>query len=264
VKKTIVACVAVALIAGTTTATAASLITSKDIKNGTIQASDIKKGTISASRLSSGLRKALGTAGHTGPAGKDGATVYGPKGDVGPQGPQGERGAPGRDGAGNDGAAGPKGDTGSVGPAGPAGATGPQGLKGDKGDKGDAGVTDLEADGPYPGETDLGNLPNQGDNSGDRWGAGEGRRTSWVQCAPGKTALGGGFHLAADAGDAAAKAVQVVVSEPAQIEGGELVYNPIAGDAAGSFKPNGWLVQGFNTGPGDVVVRPWVICAKVN
>jgi hypothetical protein len=85
VRKTILACVAVALIVGTTSATAASLITSEDIANGTIRASDIKKGTISENRLTSGVRKMLREVGLPGPAGKDGATVYGPKGDIGPQ-----------------------------------------------------------------------------------------------------------------------------------------------------------------------------------
>jgi hypothetical protein len=39
--------------------------------------------------------------------------------------------------------------------------------------------------------------------------AGE-KATVWVQCAPGKLALGGGFTLAADAGRAAEEDMQVV------------------------------------------------------
>jgi hypothetical protein len=151
-------------------------------------------------------------------------------------------------------AGGQKGDT---------GAKGDPGAKGDKGDKGDPGVTNLEADGPYPGAGDLGDLPGQGDNSDDLWAHDGTRQTSWVQCPPGKTALGGGFHQAADAGDDAARDVQVVVSEPTQIKAGAVTYEPIPGDAAGSVKPNGWLVQGFNEGAADVVVRPWVVCAEV-
>jgi hypothetical protein len=218
VRKTIVACVAVALIVGATSATAATLITGKQIKDGTITADDIKRGSINKSRLAGRLQNAIEGVGA-----------------------QGRPAVPG--------AAGVKGDAGG---------------KGDKGDKGDKGVAGLESDGPYPGATDLGTLPGQGDNSGDMWAAGGTRQTSWVQCAPGKTALGGGFHLAADAGDAAAKAVQVVVSEPTQINAGAVVYEPIDGDAAGSIKPNGWLVQGFNDGTGPVVVRPWVVCADVD
>lgn len=123
------------------------------------------------------------------------------------------------------------------------------------------GLSELEADGPYPGATNLEGA--DGDNSTEIWAANDARHTSWVQCAPGKVALGGGFHAAADAGDAAAKAIQVVVSEPTQIQDGAVVYNAIEGDAAGSFRPNGWMVQGFNTGAGDVVVRPWVVCARI-
>jgi len=67
----------------------------------------------------------------------------------------------------------------------------------------------------------------------------------------------------------------VVTSSPAQIDPGieddpataadeRIVHTPIEGDAAGSFVPNGWLVEGFNTGNTDLIVQPWVICAAVN
>jgi hypothetical protein len=121
-----------------------------------------------------------------------------------------------------------------------------------------------------PGATDLGSYLNQGDNSDAQWVNDGTRQTSWVQCAPGKTALGGGFHLAADAGDAKAKEVQVVVSEPTQVKDGKTyyddpsIYTPIEGDPALSLKPNGWIVQGFYTGTDSVIVRPWVVCAEVN
>jgi hypothetical protein len=119
-------------------------------------------------------------------------------------------------------------------------------------------VTQVEADGPYPGATDLGDLEGQGDNSdalvpGD---SGAAAHEVWVKCAPGKTALGGGFTLAADASLAAKKAVQVVASEP--------LGAAIAGDAAQSVKPTGWRVEVINNGAADVVVRPWVSCAKVS
>jgi Collagen triple helix repeat (20 copies) len=170
VRKTILACVVVALVVGTTSATAASLITSEDIANGTIRASDIKRGTISANRLTSGVQELLRKAGVPGPAGKDGATVHGPQGEPGPPGPQGVRGASGRDGVGQQGApgakgekgdpgatgpagaqgalgaAGPKGDTGATGPQGDAGAKGEKGEKGDKGDRGDAGAPGAKGD----------------------------------------------------------------------------------------------------------------------
>ena len=157
-----------------------------------------------------------------------------------------------------------KGKTGAAGPQGAPGASGAKGDKGDKGDKGEPGLSGLEADGPYPGVPglDLGDMTDQGDNSDELWANDGSRQTSWVQCPPGKVALGGGFDLAADAGDAA-KAVAVAVSQPTQIKNGAVVYEPIEGDEAGSFRPNGWLVQGFNEGTAPVVVRPWVTCATV-
>ena len=88
---------------------------------------------------------------------------------------------------------------------------------------------------------------------------------SWVRCADGKVAIGGGFSRA-DEAVSAFKELQIVSSIPAQITNdGTLAYTPIAGDAAGAFVPNGWLVEGFNnnaTGV-DLVVRPWVVCATV-
>lgn len=237
-RKTILACAVVALVVGSTSATAATLITGKDIKDGTITAQDIKRGSISSSRLARGLREQLQQVGAQGGQGATGA-----KGDPGAQGPKGDTGAPGRDGF---------------------------GQQGPKGDKGDKGLTHLESDGPYPGATDLGSIPGEGDNSDALWKNDGTRQTSWVMCPPGKKALGGGFHVAADAGDAAAKAIQVAVSEPTQVKNGKTVYDdpavyePIPGDAAMSIRPNGWIVQGFNTGASDVVVRPWVVCAEVD
>ena len=119
----------------------------------------------------------------------------------------------------------------------------------------------LESDGPYPGVTHLDN----GDNSTALWAADEGAtlQSSWVMCAPGKTAIGGGFSRA-DEGVAAYRDLQIVSSRPAQFKGGKEVYDAIAGDPDGSFVPNAWLVEGFNNAvSGDVVVRPWVVCAAI-
>ena len=124
-------------------------------------------------------------------------------------------------------------------------------------------VTRLEADGPYPGASDLGDYEGQGDNSDELVKAGE-KGTVWVQCAPGKLALGGGFTLAADAGKAAEEAVHVVASYPTQVKDGAMVYEQIAGDDAGSYRPNAWAVDAINQGDTDVVVRPWVVCANVS
>jgi hypothetical protein len=124
-------------------------------------------------------------------------------------------------------------------------------------------VSKIESDGPYPGSTDLSKWPGQGANSTAVVPNDGKSHAVWVQCAEGKVALGGGFRLAADAGDAAAKAVQVIASEPTQIKAGKVVYEPIAGDPAGSILANGWLVEAINTGTAAVTVRPWVTCAKV-
>lgn len=124
------------------------------------------------------------------------------------------------------------------------------------------GVSGVESDGPYPGTTDLGSMDNQGDNSKAKVPADGKRHTVWVQCAPGKVALGGGFRLAADQTQQAAQDMDVLASEPTQIKDGDVTYQPIDGDAAGSFVPNGWLVDVVNNGDSDQTVRPWVTCAK--
>ena len=115
-RHTIVVGVIVALVVGTTTATATSLITSRQIKNGTIENRDIKRGTIAQNRLSPKLQGLLTTLDvQGGPL----DPITGPQG---PEGPKGDRGA--------------KGDTG---PRGDSGDTGPRGATGAKGDKGDRG-----------------------------------------------------------------------------------------------------------------------------
>ncbi len=131
-------------------------------------------------------------------------------------------------------------------------------------DRGDHGVLGLlrhrlEADGPYPGLTQL----REGDNSTDLWVADGGAtlQRSWVRCAAGKNATGGGFGQW-DYPAEVVKNVQIVTSVPATIRRGELVNTPIPGDVDQSIKPNGWLVEGFNNGSTtDVSVRPWVVCA---
>jgi hypothetical protein len=201
---------AISLMAGGGYAVAGSLVTSKDIADGSIKCKDLRNGVCKKIKR---------------------------KGEAGPRGPQG-----------------------------PAGPRGPQGPAGPRGPQGEPGLTGLESDGPYPGATDLGSLGtngSEGDNSGEMWANDDGLQTSWVQCPTGKTALGGGFHTAADAGEAAQREVLVSVSEPTQIIGGAPGYEQIPGDGAGSIKPNGWLVQGYNDGDAPVIVRPWVICAVV-
>jgi hypothetical protein len=84
-------------------AVAASLITSAQIKDGTIQTKDISKKAQKALKGKAGLAGARGAQGlqgnkgDTGPKGDSGAT--GPKGDSGATGPKGVTGQPGADGA---------------------------------------------------------------------------------------------------------------------------------------------------------------------
>jgi hypothetical protein len=157
------------------------------------------------------------------------------------------------------GAQGPKGDTGLTGPQGPAGDTGAQGPQGPAG-KDANGLTGLEADGPYPGFTDLSKLGDpgtQGSNSTDAvlGDSGASVQTVWTKCADGKVAIGGGFHLASDASLADRKAVQVLSSEP--------TGDQIKDDPAGSILPTGWKVEVVNNGTTSVAVQPWAVCVKI-
>ena len=98
--RTILACVVSVLVVGAATATAAKLITSgdikdgtiksADIKNGTIKHDDIKKSTITRDRLASAVRNQLDEGGPKGPAG-----AAGPAGPAGPAGSKGDKGAKG-------------------------------------------------------------------------------------------------------------------------------------------------------------------------
>lgn len=90
-------------------ATARSLITGLQIKNGSITSADLADGTIKSRDLAPSLRRARAVIpGPQGPAG--------PQGQVGAQGPKGDTGAPGVQGP-----AGPQGGAGAQGATGPAG-----------------------------------------------------------------------------------------------------------------------------------------------
>jgi Collagen triple helix repeat (20 copies) len=81
------------------TATAALVMTGKQIKDGTITSKDLRNGTLGTNKLSK--RAVSSLKGQRGPAGPAGP--QGPTGQQGPQGPQGP--------------AGPSGDTGEIGPS---------------------------------------------------------------------------------------------------------------------------------------------------
>jgi hypothetical protein len=106
---------ATAIVVSATTATAASLITGKDVKNGSLTGTDIKKGSITMNRLSKNTQKSI-KAGLTSPQGLPGGVTPGNQGENGGQGPAGQNGAPGANGAnGSNGANGANGAA-SVGP----------------------------------------------------------------------------------------------------------------------------------------------------
>lgn len=102
---TVLSCAALFVALGGT-ATAATVITSKQIKNNSVTSADIKNGTLQKGDFKKGVLPS-GAAGATGPAG-----AVGP---VGPAGPAGTPGAKGETGA--------KGDTGTTGDTGAAGSS---------------------------------------------------------------------------------------------------------------------------------------------
>jgi hypothetical protein len=81
---------------------ASNAITSKHVKNGTLQTADLSKAAQAALRGAKGDRGATGPTGPSGPAGPAGSQgpqgPTGPPGNTGPQGPQGLQGPPGAQG----------------------------------------------------------------------------------------------------------------------------------------------------------------------
>ena len=101
--RAIVACVVTAILVGVGTAGAAGLLTSGQIKDGTIRNHDIHKKTISLNRLTPGLQRLI--AQHSAQNLQTHPYAIGAKGDTGPKGdagPKGDRGAPGADGLDSD------------------------------------------------------------------------------------------------------------------------------------------------------------------
>lgn len=125
----------------------------------------------------------------------------------------------------------------------------------------DTGLSGVTTDGPYPGATNL----VHGDNSTSEW-ATSGLQTSWVQCAEGETAIGGGFSR----GDAGGyDHLNIVSASPALIRNGEVISISGVGLEAETvnedwaYVPNGWVVEGFNHGEVSQIVRPHVVCATL-
>jgi hypothetical protein len=124
-RRTLIIVVAILAVTGGT-ATAAKLITGKDVKNNSLTGADIKNRSLGAGELTAAARNAL--KGNAGPAGTAGAP-----GAAGPAGPKGETGP-----------AGPKGDAGAKGDKGDKGATGEQGEQGLQGEQGIQGVQGVQ------------------------------------------------------------------------------------------------------------------------
>jgi hypothetical protein len=218
----------VLVLAMAATATAATQITGRDVKNSSLTGQDIRRGSVPLADLSRGtqaLVRRAGRPGPAGPAGRDGSP--GAKGEPGQSiaGPQGLKGDPGTPG-------GPQGEKGDPGEPGQDGAPGPAGPPGED------GVASPETDGVYR------DLPE---------GDGTVVHTFTVDCAGDKVALGGGFSI--DFPQHRAN-VRFVGSTPANFE-------PIEGDPEGSVIAHGWEVQVINSGPA-TSLRPWVVCADVN
>ena len=82
--RTVLAVALTALLCTATGATAASLITGRQVKDGTLTGKDIKNGSIASKDLAPSARGSMG------PAGSPGA-----QGPAGPMGPRGDKGVPG-------------------------------------------------------------------------------------------------------------------------------------------------------------------------
>jgi hypothetical protein len=119
-------------------ATAAKLVTGKQIAKKTITGKNVKPKSLTGKHVKDGsLLAAAFKKGQLPAAGAGGVGPAGPEGARGPEGPRGVEGARGVDGVrgpdgprGADGANGKDGAAGAVGPQGPAGAAGPQGPAG--------------------------------------------------------------------------------------------------------------------------------------
>ena len=215
-------------------AVATGQITSRDIKDGTIQKRDIGRGAVGSYEVLDG---ALGWR-DLNQFTKNRIQNLGESGPMGPQGPQGEKGDKG-----DTGPAGPKGDTGPAGPAGPAGPKGDKGDTGPKGDKGDQG--EVGPAGP-PGIANV--VVRKGRSS---WTA-NGRQDSRAECRAGEYILGGGFS-----GDATALGqLDIVSSVPLFLKDGQEQESE-------NRLANSWKVEGFYSGPDSILVAAYAICATL-
>lgn len=212
-------------------ATAAKLLTGKQIAKKSITGKNVKPSTLTGKHVKDGslgvrdLKKGVLGAGVAG-------GVPGPQGAVGPEGPRGAEGRAGADGAagaaGPVGAAGPAGPAGAVGPAGPAGARGADGQDGGIGPAGPAGSS---------GATNV-VIRNGADTNIQASTA----VTASVSCNVGERAVGGGATNGGTAG------VHLTQTYPTPTTAGSI--------------PTGWAGTFENASGGPSVIRAWVVCAS--
>lgn len=220
---------AVVLIGGS--ATAASLITSADIKNQTIESWDIAAGGVASSEVRNQSLQSwdLDRGSVAASELRDGSVGAHELTDelraqVEEGGPQGEQGP-----------AGPAGEDGADGPAGADGANGVSGYE----------VVGRTADGRTIPAGETHQIPT------------ECRSADQPADAPEKVAIGGGVKMVhgANVGD-------VVVNATAP-SGIAQVGEPTEQDPAGVWAAKSWTVTVTNIGDEDVTVQPYVLCALV-
>jgi hypothetical protein len=145
------------------TATAAKLITGRDIARNTITGKHVKDYSLSARDICGSVKGTAGPAGPAGPEGQRGAT--GAKGERGPQGDRGEKGEAGKDGKdgapGRDGKDGLNGKDGVNGKDGKDGEPGLRGLPGQDGKDGKDGLIGKDGLNGKDGKDGAPGLPGQ-------------------------------------------------------------------------------------------------------
>jgi hypothetical protein len=240
---TIVAFLIGVFIATAGTATAAKVITGRDIRNGSITEKDLsvalrQKLSVQVIEGPKGEAGAKGDTGSTGPAGAAGvAGAAGAKGDAGAAGADGAQGAKGD--AGDPGAPGADGADGTNGTN---GAQGIQGIQGPKGDKGETGATG-------PAGTASVTVRFGPPVTIDALSAGRAEAT----CATDEVAVGGAGYFTASTASA-------VITGNLPTFGGDPMGPGLAVPTPGPA--DGWRVEGFNSAPVDSVeLVAEVLCA---
>jgi hypothetical protein len=133
----------VALTGTATAGSVALIVTTSNIKDGTIQTVDVSAKARRALAGQTGVQGPAGAKGDRGETGQKGN--QGNQGDAGPKGDAGSKGDTGP--KGNQGDPGPKGDQGPKGDTGPKGDMGEKGEKGDPGPQGPPGVPNASKSG---------------------------------------------------------------------------------------------------------------------